>query len=57
MKDRQSTGLYCLPRLQEIVMPVATAIMVYQLKNTFPWHSRLQNLKQDTHMSSLLKDF
>ncbi len=51
-----STGLYRLPRLQEIVVPVAAAnIMAPQAmpkqNKTFPWHCHLHCPNSDTHGS------
>jgi hypothetical protein len=44
-KDRLSTSPYCLPKLQEMVVPVATANIMgpHAVTNAktkiFPWHS------------------
>jgi hypothetical protein len=54
----------CLPKLKEIVVPVATAskchYMLYQIKiktKKFLWHTHLLSLNIDTHGSNLSSDF
>ncbi len=58
-KGNLSNGLHCLPRLQEIVAPVATANLmvphaVPKLKKC-PLHSHVHSLNIDIHGSNLIR--
>ncbi len=60
-KDRLSIDPYCLPRLQEIDVSMATAKIIVQhsvpKQKTFPLHSHLLSLNIDTHGSNLSRNF
>jgi len=63
-KDRLYTGPYHLPKLQEVIVSVATAIngatccTKSKIKTkTLPWLCHLLNLNIDTHGSNLLSDY